>query len=57
MSGFDIKQHEWSDIIAEIESNSGDTLILKFHGSWISIDKDDAIAIAMDRGLKAEDLE
>lgn len=57
MSDFDITQHEWSDSIAEIEAESGDTLVLKFHGSWISIDKDDAIAIAKDRGLTQEDLE
>ena len=54
---FDITQHEWSDSIADIEAESGDTLVLKFHGSWISIDKDDAIAIAKHFNLTAEDLE
>lgn len=53
---FDITKHEWSDVIAEIEAESGHTLVLKFKGSWISLDKDDAIAIARDRGLTAEDL-
>ena len=53
---FDITKHEWSDVIAEIEAESGHTLVLKFKGSWISLDKDDAIAIAKDRGLTAEDL-
>lgn len=53
---FDITKHEWSDVIAEIEAESGNTLVLKFQGSWISLDKDDAIAIAKDRGLTAEDL-
>lgn len=57
MREFDIAQHEWSDSIAEIEAESGDTLVLKFHGSWISLDKDDAIAIAKHFNLTAEDLE
>ena len=57
MRDFDIKQHEWSDSIAEIEAKSGDTLVLKFHGSWISIDKKDAIAIAKHFNLTTEDLE
>lgn len=57
MSNFDIARHEWSDSIAEIEAESGDTLVLKFKGSWISLDKDDAIAIAKHFNLTAEDLE
>ena len=57
MSEFDIKQHEWNDIIAEIETESGCTLFLKFNGSWISIDEFDAVAIAKHFKLTAEDLE
>lgn len=53
---FDITQHEWSDVIAEIEPESGHTLVIKSHGSWLSFDKDDVIAMARDRGLTAEDL-
>ena len=53
---FDITKHEWSDVIAEIEAESGHTLVFKFKGSWISLDKKDAISIAKDRGLTAEDL-
>lgn len=57
MRDFDIAQHEWSDGIAEIKAEVCDTLVLKFQGSWISIDKDDAIAIAKHFNLTAEDLE
>ena len=53
---FDITQHEWSDVIAEIEPESGHTLVIKSHGSWLSFDKDDVIAMARDRGVTAEDL-
>lgn len=53
---FDITQHEWSDVIAEIEPESGHTLVIKSHGSWINFDKDDVIAMARDRGVTAEDL-
>jgi len=53
---FDITQHEWSDVIAEIEPESIHTLVIKSHGSWISFDKDDIIAMAKDRGVTAEDL-
>lgn len=52
----DITQHEWSDVIAEIETDSGHTLVIKSHGSWLSFDKDDVIAMARDRGVTAEDL-
>lgn len=53
---FDITQHEWSDVIAEIEPESCHTLVIKSHGSWLSFDKDDVIAMARDRGVTAEDL-
>lgn len=53
---FHITQHEWSDVIAEIEPESGHTLVIKSHGSWLSFDKDDVIAMARDRGVTAEDL-
>lgn len=53
---FDITHHEWSDVIAEIEPESGHTLVIKSHGSWLSFDKNDVIAMAKDRGVTAEDL-
>ena len=43
-------------VIAGIEAEANHTLILKFKGSWISLDKDDAIAIAKHFGLTTEDL-
>lgn len=53
---FDISEHEWSDVIAEIKPESGDTLVIKSHGSWLSFDKNDVIAMAKDRGVTGEDL-
>ena len=53
---FDITKHQWSDVIADIEAEANHTLILKFKGSWISLDKDDATAIAKHFGLTTEDL-
>lgn len=42
--------------IGGLEPESGHTLAIKSHGSWLSFDKDDVIAMAIDRGVTAEDL-